>query len=196
VRGQLCRTCRWPCPAYYVIAPAECSSNLSRFDGVRFGHRCAGIRKDLNDSTAARAAKGFGAEVKRRILIGTYALSHGYYDAYYLQGPAGSPLLRRRLSRSIRTGGCDHRVRPRRPSLIGRRARADPVTMYLGDIYTTAANLAGLPSLSMPCRPRRWPAGRRADHRRPFRRGAPARPRPPVPVRDRLAPARASGVGN
>jgi len=137
-------------PAYYVIAPAEASSNLSRFDGVRFGHR-APEYGDLLDMYKKTRAQGFGAEVKRRILIGTYVLSHGYYDAYYLKAQK----LRRLISGDFKSAfeQCDLILGPTSPSVafdIGAKA-ADPVQMYLNDIYTIAANLAGLPAMSIPC---------------------------------------------
>jgi aspartyl-tRNA(Asn)/glutamyl-tRNA(Gln) amidotransferase subunit A len=137
-------------PAYYVIAPAEASSNLSRFDGVRYGHRAPDY-KDLLDMYMKTRSQGFGAEVKRRILIGTYVLSHGYYDAYYLKAQK----LRRLIANDFRTafGQCDLILGPTSPSVafdIGAKA-ADPVQMYLNDIYTIAANLAGLPAMSIPC---------------------------------------------
>ncbi|HEY4372349.1 MAG TPA: Asp-tRNA(Asn)/Glu-tRNA(Gln) amidotransferase subunit GatA [Burkholderiales bacterium] len=137
-------------PAYYVIAPAEASSNLSRFDGVRYGHR-APEYKDLLDMYKKSRAQGFGAEVKRRILIGTYVLSHGYYDAYYLKAQK----LRRLIAEDFKKAfaQCDLILGPTSPSVafdIGAKA-ADPVQMYLNDIYTIAANLAGLPAMSIPC---------------------------------------------
>jgi aspartyl-tRNA(Asn)/glutamyl-tRNA(Gln) amidotransferase subunit A len=137
-------------PAYYVIAPAEASSNLSRFDGVRYGHRAADYR-DLAEMYAKSRAEGFGAEVKRRILVGTYVLSHGYYDAYYLQALR----LRRLIAQDFQAafGACDVIAGPTSPTTawaIGEKAD-DPVQMYLSDIYTIAVNLAGLPGLSHPC---------------------------------------------
>jgi len=137
-------------PAYYVIAPAEASSNLSRFDGVRYGHRAAEYR-DLADLYAKSRAEGFGAEVKRRILVGTYVLSHGYYDAYYLQAQK----LRRLIAEDFRAAfaQCDVIAGPTSPTTawaIGEKTD-DPVQMYLSDIYTIAVNLAGLPGLSHPC---------------------------------------------
>ncbi|MDB5803105.1 MAG: aspartyl/glutamyl-tRNA amidotransferase subunit [Betaproteobacteria bacterium] len=137
-------------PAYYVIAPAEASSNLSRFDGVRYGHR-APEYGDLMDMYKKSRAQGFGAEVKRRILIGTYVLSHGYYDAYYLKAQK----LRRLIAQDFKAAfeQCDLILGPTSPSVafdIGAKA-ADPVQMYLNDIYTIAANLAGLPAMSIPC---------------------------------------------
>jgi aspartyl-tRNA(Asn)/glutamyl-tRNA(Gln) amidotransferase subunit A len=137
-------------PVYYVIAPAEASSNLSRFDGVRYGHRAAGYA-DLGDMYRKTRAEGFGAEVKRRILIGTYVLSHGYYDAYYLQAQR----LRRVIARDFVEAfeRCDVIVGPAAPSVafdLGAK-RDDPVQMYLDDLYTIPINLAGLPGLAIPC---------------------------------------------
>jgi aspartyl-tRNA(Asn)/glutamyl-tRNA(Gln) amidotransferase subunit A len=137
-------------PAYYVIAPAEASSNLSRFDGVRYGHRAAGYTS-LEDMYEKTRAEGFGAEVKRRILVGTYVLSHGYYDAYYLQAQK----LRRLIAEDFRKAfaQCDLIAGPTSPTVawpIGEKSN-DPVQMYLEDIYTVAVNLAGLPGLSLPC---------------------------------------------
>ena len=137
-------------PAYYVIAPAEASSNLSRFDGVRYGHRAAGYA-DLNDMYARSRAEGFGAEVKRRILIGTYVLSHGYYDAYYLKAQKIRRLIAADFQEAFKS--CDVIIGPTAPSVafpFGAKS-ADPVQMYLSDIYTIAVNLAGLPGMSIPC---------------------------------------------
>ncbi len=137
-------------PAYYVIAPAEASSNLSRFDGVRYGHRAADYA-DLNDMYAKSRAEGFGAEVKRRILIGTYVLSHGYYDAYYLKAQKIRRLIAADFQEAFKS--CDVIMGPTAPSVafpFGAKS-ADPVQMYLSDIYTIAVNLAGLPGMSIPC---------------------------------------------
>ncbi len=137
-------------PVYYVIAPAEASSNLSRFDGVRYGHRASGFR-DLADLYMKSRAEGFGAEVKRRILVGTYVLSHGYYDAYYLQAQKIRRLIARDFEEAFRK--CDLIAGPAAPSVaydLGAR-RDDPVQMYLDDLYTIPINLAGLPGLSIPC---------------------------------------------
>ncbi len=137
-------------PAYYVIAPAEASSNLSRFDGVRYGHRAAEYA-DLNDMYCKSRAEGFGAEVKRRILVGTYMLSHGYYDAYYLQAQKVRRLIAADFAKAFED--CDVIMGPASPSTafrLGEKA-ADPVQMYLSDIYTIAVNLAGLPGMSIPC---------------------------------------------
>ncbi|MBL8394927.1 MAG: Asp-tRNA(Asn)/Glu-tRNA(Gln) amidotransferase subunit GatA, partial [Candidatus Accumulibacter sp.] len=136
--------------AYYVLAPAEASSNLARFDGVRYGYR-APEYQDLNDMYCKSRAQGFGAEVKRRILIGTYVLSHGYYDAYYLQAQRIRRLIANDFTEAFRQ--CDMIIGPTSPSTafkLGEKA-SDPVQMYLSDIYTIAVNLAGLPGLSIPC---------------------------------------------
>ncbi len=137
-------------PAYYVIAPAEASSNLSRFDGVRYGWR-APQYGDLADMYCKSRAQGFGAEVKRRILIGTYVLSHGYYDAYYLQAQRIRRLIAADFAEAFKS--CDLIMGPTSPSVaFGLGAKAgDPVQMYLSDIYTIAVNLAGLPGMSIPC---------------------------------------------
>ena len=135
---------------YYVIAPAEASSNLSRFDGVRYGHR-AGEYSDLADMYARTRAEGFGAEVKRRILVGTYVLSHGYYDAYYLQAQKVRRLIVRDFQAAFER--CDLILGPVAPTTafeIGAQID-DPVTMYLGDIFTVPGSLAGLPGVSIPC---------------------------------------------
>ena len=136
--------------AYYVIAPAEASSNLARFDGVRYGYR-APAYQDLNDMYCKSRAQGFGDEVKRRILIGTYVLSHGYYDAYYLQAQRIRRLIAKDFASAFQK--CDVIIGPTSPSTafkLGEKA-ADPVQMYLSDIYTIAVNLAGLPGISIPC---------------------------------------------
>jgi aspartyl-tRNA(Asn)/glutamyl-tRNA(Gln) amidotransferase subunit A len=137
-------------PVYYVLAPAEASSNLSRFDGVRYGHRAREYR-DLVDLYRRSRAEGFGAEVRRRILVGTYVLSHGYYDAYYLQAQK----VRRRIAEDFAQAfrDCDVILGPTAPSPafpIGEKSD-DPVQMYLGDIFTVPASLAGLPAISIPC---------------------------------------------
>ena len=137
-------------PAYYVIAPAEASSNLARFDGVRYGHRVADYA-DLNDMYSKSRAEGFGTEVKRRILIGTYVLSHGYYDAYYLQAQNIRRLIANDFAAAFKQ--CDVIASPASPSVafkFGEKS-ADPVQMYLSDIYTISTNLAGLPGMSLPC---------------------------------------------
>jgi aspartyl-tRNA(Asn)/glutamyl-tRNA(Gln) amidotransferase subunit A len=137
-------------PVYYVIAPAEASSNLARFDGARYGHRAAHYR-DLDDMYCRSRAEGFGAEVTRRILTGTYVLSHGYYDAYYLKAQQVRRLIARDFSRAFTQ--CDVIAGPTAPTAafaIGAKAN-DPVQMYLNDIYTIAANLTGMPAMSIPC---------------------------------------------
>jgi aspartyl-tRNA(Asn)/glutamyl-tRNA(Gln) amidotransferase subunit A len=137
-------------PAYYVIAPAEASSNLSRFDGVRYGYRAAEYT-DLTDMYSKSRAQGFGAEVKRRILIGTYVLSHGYYDAYYLQAQKIRRLIANDFVEAFKH--CDVIMGPTSPTVafaFGAKS-ADPVQMYLSDIYTISTNLAGLPGMSIPC---------------------------------------------
>jgi aspartyl-tRNA(Asn)/glutamyl-tRNA(Gln) amidotransferase subunit A len=137
-------------PAYYVVAPAECSSNLSRFDGVRFGHRCDEPR-DLMDLYKRSRGEGFGPEVKRRILIGTYALSAGYYDAYYLKAQKVRQLIAQDFKEAFQQ--VDVIMGPTAPTVafnIGEKVD-DPVTMYLNDAYTIATNLAGLPGMSVPC---------------------------------------------
>jgi aspartyl-tRNA(Asn)/glutamyl-tRNA(Gln) amidotransferase subunit A len=136
-------------PVYYVIAPAEASSNLSRYDGVRYGHRAAEYT-DLLDMYCKSRAEGFGAEVKRRILIGTYVLSAGYYDAYYLKAQQIRRLIAQDFEEAFKH--CDIIMGPSAPGTafkIGEKAD-DPVSMYLQDIYTIAVNLAGLPGMSIP----------------------------------------------
>jgi aspartyl-tRNA(Asn)/glutamyl-tRNA(Gln) amidotransferase subunit A len=137
-------------PTYYVLAPAEASSNLSRFDGVRYGHRCD-APKDLTDLYKRSRAEGFGSEVKRRILVGTYVLSAGYYDAYYLKALKTRRLIAEDFAKAF--AEVDVIAGPTAPTTafgIGEKAD-DPVTMYLSDIYTIAVNLAGLPGMSIPC---------------------------------------------
>jgi len=136
-------------PAYYVVAPAECSSNLSRYDGVRFGYRCENPR-DLEDMYKRTRGEGFGAEVKRRIMIGTYALSAGYYDAYYLKAQQVRRLIADDFRQAFET--VDVILGPTTPGPAFRLGEKldDPVTMYLSDVYTIAVNLAGLPGLSAP----------------------------------------------
>jgi aspartyl-tRNA(Asn)/glutamyl-tRNA(Gln) amidotransferase subunit A len=137
-------------PVYYVLAPAEASSNLSRFDGVRYGYR-ANEYRDLNDMYAKSRTEGFGSEVKRRIMIGTYVLCHGYYDAYYLQAQK----IRRIIAADFQAAfdQCDVILGPVAPDVawrLGEKSK-DPVQMYLEDIYTLSTNLAGLPAMSVPC---------------------------------------------
>ncbi|SFK90309.1 aspartyl/glutamyl-tRNA(Asn/Gln) amidotransferase subunit A [Nitrosomonas aestuarii] len=136
-------------PVYYVLAPAEASSNLSRFDGVRYGHR-AKAYENLGDMYRKSRAEGFGAEVKRRILIGTYVLSHGYYDAYYIKAQKLRRLIAEDFKRAFTH--CDVIMGPTAPTVafdIGEKS-SDPIQMYLSDIYTSGASLAGLPGMSIP----------------------------------------------
>jgi aspartyl-tRNA(Asn)/glutamyl-tRNA(Gln) amidotransferase subunit A len=139
-------------PAYYVVAPAEASSNLSRFDGVRFGHRAErSSKEDLATFYMRNRGEGFGAEVKRRILTGTYVLSAGYFDAYYLQAQKVRQLISDDFARAFRD--VDFVAGPTTPSPafgIGQKT-SNPIEMYLNDIYTIGANLAGLPAMSIPC---------------------------------------------
>jgi aspartyl-tRNA(Asn)/glutamyl-tRNA(Gln) amidotransferase subunit A len=137
-------------PVYYVVAPAECSSNLARFDGVRFGHRCENPR-DLTDLYRRSRGEGFGPEVKRRIMTGTYVLSAGYFDAYYLKAQRVRQLISADFTRAFKD--VDVLMGPTTPTpafAIGAKTE-DPITMYLNDIYTIGANLAGLPAVSVPC---------------------------------------------
>jgi aspartyl-tRNA(Asn)/glutamyl-tRNA(Gln) amidotransferase subunit A len=137
-------------PVYYVVAPAEASSNLSRFDGVRYGHRAHRF-DDLTDMIKKSRAEGLGPEPKRRILVGTYVLSHGYYDAYYLKASRVRRLIAEDFQRAFQA--CDLIAGPVTSSVafnFGEKA-ADPVSMYLADLFTVPASLAGVPALSMPC---------------------------------------------
>lgn len=136
-------------PVYYVLAPAEASSNLSRFDGVRYGYRAPSYT-DLADMYRKSRAQGFGAEVKRRILIGTYVLSHGYYDAYYIKAQKLRRLIAQDFAQAYRQ--CDIIMGPTTPTVafnLGEKS-GDPIQMYLSDIYTSAANLTGMPAMSIP----------------------------------------------
>ena len=136
-------------PVYYVLAPAEASSNLARYDGVRYGHRAAEFN-DLGTMYERTRAEGFGAEVRRRIMIGTYVLSHGYYDAYYIKAQKIRRLIASDFARAFTQ--CDVILGPTSPTtafMLGSRT-ADPIQMYLCDIYTIAVNLAGLPGVSIP----------------------------------------------
>ena len=137
-------------PTYYVVAPAEASSNLARFDGVRYGHRAEGA-KTLEELYKRSRGEGFGAEVQRRIMIGTYVLSHGYYDAYYLKAQKVRKLIYEDFKRAYET--VDLVLGPTATDVafkLGAKTD-DPVAMYLNDIYTIAANLAGIPAMSIPC---------------------------------------------
>jgi len=141
-------------PAYYMIAPAEASSNLSRYDGVRYGHRTSAY-KDLQDMYKKSRAEGFGAEVKRRIMVGTYVLCHGYYDAYYLKAQKIRRLIAQDFEAVLNgpNAVCDVIMGPVAPSVawdLGAKTD-DPVANYLADIYTLSTSLAGLPGMSIPC---------------------------------------------
>jgi aspartyl-tRNA(Asn)/glutamyl-tRNA(Gln) amidotransferase subunit A len=137
-------------PTYYLIATAEASANLARFDGVRYGHRARGV-KTLQEMYRRSRNEGFGAEVKRRIMLGTYALSAGYYDAYYLKAQKVRTLLTRDFDEAFRK--VDAIVTPTSPTAafrLGEKSN-DPLAMYLADIYTVTADLAGIPGISVPC---------------------------------------------
>jgi len=137
-------------PTYYLIATAEASANLARFDGVRYSHRARGV-KTLSEMYRRSRDEGFGAEVKRRIMLGTYALSAGYYDAYYLKAQKVRTLLTRDFDEAFRK--VDAIVTPTSPTAafrLGEKSN-DPLAMYLADIYTVTADLAGIPGISVPC---------------------------------------------
>ena len=137
-------------PTYYLIATAEASANLARYDGVRYGHRARGV-KTLSEMYRRSRDEGFGAEVKRRIMLGTYALSAGYYDAYYLKAQKVRTLLTRDFDEAFT--GVDAIVTPTSPTAafrLGEKSQ-DPLAMYLADIYTVTADLAGIPGISIPC---------------------------------------------
>ena len=141
---------RYALPAYYIIAPAEASSNLARYDGVRYGLRDLPDGANLQDMYAATRAAGFGPEVKRRILIGTYVLSAGFYDAYYTQAQKVRALIARDIERAW--AQCDLLLTPTAPSAafaLGEKS-ADPLAMYLNDVFTVPSSLAGLPAMSVP----------------------------------------------
>src|ERR1700730_11568699 len=141
---------RYALPAYYIVAPAEASSNLARYDGVRYGLRMPG--KDIVDMYERTRAAGFGKEVRRRIMIGTYVLSAGYYDAYYLRAQKVRTLIKRDFETAF-ASGIDAILTPATPSAafgIGEKGSADPVEMYLNDIFTVTVNMAGLPGISVP----------------------------------------------
>jgi aspartyl-tRNA(Asn)/glutamyl-tRNA(Gln) amidotransferase subunit A len=140
----------WAIPVYYLVAPAEASSNLARFDGVRYGAR-VDVGAGLREMYAATRGAGFGDEVKRRIVLGTYALSAGYYDAYYGKAMRARTLLRRDFDEAF-AAGCDLLLTPTAPTTafpLGEKAD-DPLAMYLSDVYTVTMNLAGVPALSVP----------------------------------------------
>jgi aspartyl-tRNA(Asn)/glutamyl-tRNA(Gln) amidotransferase subunit A len=141
---------RYALPAYYIVAPAEASSNLARYDGVRYGERVHG--HDVTDMYERTRAAGFGREVRRRIMIGTYVLSAGYYDAYYLRAQRVRTLIKRDFEACF-ARGVDAILTPTTPSAafaIGEKGNVDPVEMYLNDIFTVTVNMAGLPGLSVP----------------------------------------------
>ncbi len=141
---------KYALPAYYIVAPAEASSNLARYDGVRYGLRVPG--DDVIDTYEKSRAAGFGAEVKRRILIGTYVLSAGYYDAYYLRAQKVRTLIKRDFELAY-AAGVDAILTPATPSAafgIGEKGGGDPVEMYLNDVFTVTVNMAGLPGLALP----------------------------------------------
>ena len=140
---------KYALPTYYIIAPAEASSNLARYDGVRYGLRETGV-KTLDDMYAATRAAGFGAEVKRRIMIGTYVLSAGFYDAYFTKAQKVRTLIKQDFTDAF--GKCDLILTPTAPSAafgLGDKT-ADPLSMYLNDVLTIPVNLAGLPGISVP----------------------------------------------
>jgi aspartyl-tRNA(Asn)/glutamyl-tRNA(Gln) amidotransferase subunit A len=147
---------KYALPAYYIVAPAEASSNLARYDGVRYGTRVPG--RDVTEMYENTRAAGFGAEVKRRIMIGTYVLSAGYYDAYYVRAQKVRTLIKRDFDKAF-AAGVDAVLTPTTPSpafALGSKSAADPVEMYLQDIFTVTVNMAGLPGISVP-------AGRSAE---------------------------------
>jgi aspartyl-tRNA(Asn)/glutamyl-tRNA(Gln) amidotransferase subunit A len=141
---------KYALPAYYIVAPAEASSNLARYDGVRYGLRVPG--RDVMDMYERTRAAGFGKEVRRRIMIGTYVLSAGYYDAYYLRAQKVRTLIKRDFENCF-ADGIDAVLTPTTPSAafsIGEKGRADPIEMYLNDVFTVTVNMAGLPGVSVP----------------------------------------------
>jgi aspartyl-tRNA(Asn)/glutamyl-tRNA(Gln) amidotransferase subunit A len=144
---------RYALPAYYVIAPAEASSNLARYDGVRYGHRARiAASEGITEMYERTRAEGFGAEVRRRVMIGTYVLSAGYYDAYYLRAQKVRTLIKRDFETAF-AEGIDAILTPATPSsafAIGELAEADPVQMYLNDVFTVTVNLGGLPGATVP----------------------------------------------
>jgi aspartyl-tRNA(Asn)/glutamyl-tRNA(Gln) amidotransferase subunit A len=140
---------KYALPAYYIVAPAEASSNLARYDGVRYGRRAEGAA-DILELYQRSRAEGFGAEVRRRVLIGAYVLSAGYYDAYYVRAQKVRTLIARDFAQAFER--CDAILTPATPGAafaLGEKT-ADPVSMYLNDVFTVTANLAGLPAISVP----------------------------------------------
>jgi aspartyl-tRNA(Asn)/glutamyl-tRNA(Gln) amidotransferase subunit A len=141
---------KYALPAYYIVAPAEASSNLARYDGVRYGLRANG--RDVTDMYERTRAEGFGAEVRRRVMIGTYVLSTGYYDAYYLRAQKVRTLIKRDFERCF-ADGIDAMLTPATPSAafaIGEKGKADPIEMYLNDVFTVTVNMAALPGIAVP----------------------------------------------
>jgi aspartyl-tRNA(Asn)/glutamyl-tRNA(Gln) amidotransferase subunit A len=141
---------KYALPAYYIVAPAEASSNLARYDGVRYGLRNPG--RDIIEMYEETRAAGFGREVRRRIMIGTYVLSAGYYDAYYLRAQKVRTLIKRDFETAF-AAGIDAILTPTTPSAafaLGEKGRADPIEMYLNDVFTVTVNMAGLPAISVP----------------------------------------------
>ena len=144
---------RYALPAYYVIAPAEASSNLARYDGVRYGHRATlGAGDGITEMYEKTRAEGFGPEVQRRIMVGTYVLSAGFYDAYYNRARKVRALIKRDFEQAF-AQGIDAILTPATPSPafgLGEMSSADPVEMYLQDVFTVTVNLAGLPGITVP----------------------------------------------
>jgi len=141
---------KYALPAYYIVAPAEASSNLARYDGVRYGLRVPG--RDIVDMYQKTRAEGFGKEVRRRVMIGTYVLSAGYYDAYYLRAQKVRTLIKRDFEESF-AQGVNAILAPATPSPafgIGEKGQADPIEMYLNDVFTVTVNMAGLPGMAVP----------------------------------------------
>jgi aspartyl-tRNA(Asn)/glutamyl-tRNA(Gln) amidotransferase subunit A len=141
---------KYALPAYYIVAPAEASSNLARYDGVRYGLRVPG--KDIVDLYEKTRAEGFGKEVRRRIMIGTYVLSAGYYDAYYVRAQKIRTLIKKDFE-DVYAAGVDAILTPATPSAafgVGEKGGADPVEMYLNDVFTVTVNMAGLPGIAVP----------------------------------------------
>ena len=160
---------RYALPAYYIVAPAEASSNLARYDGVRYGLRAGG--RDIADMYQKTRAEGFGKEVRRRIMIGTYVLSAGYYDAYYLRAQKVRTLIKQDFEQ-VFAKGVDAILTPATPSAafgVGEKGGADPIEMYLNDVFTVTVNMAGLPGISVPGGlVGRGPAARASTHRPSF----------------------------
>ena len=171
---------KYALPAYYIVAPAEASSNLARYDGVRYGLRVPAAATS-SACTRSTRAEGFGKEVRRRIMIGTYVLSAGYYDAYYLRAQKVRTLIKRDFEECF-ANGVDAMLTPATPSAafgIGEKGGADPIEMYLNDVFTVTVNMAGLPGIAVPAGPRRpGPAARAAADRPAVRRGDAVRARP------------------